>query len=397
MFTIFALIVLFKGVSSRNPFMTISSIYFLIFSLASLLFSFDFIGVYKNLDSLQITNVFFNSLFNLLLFIFLIIFSINSKNKSRSFIVNIRNEKTILSFSKLLAVLIFLLNYYSLSILSNKLGMGIFEMYLWDPYYVELNFSSNVIIGNLMKLNLFNFTLLIYFFIKGSNLFKLSPYLILSTLSTMAPNTKGDYLIVGSSALVLYILIKQPNLPKLLFSGIFFVTFGFSVFVFTYFFYSEVGIEIDSLYIFYRYLTGPIAGSAFLSYSGFKSIFDIGIFEGIFDKLNLLELNGIPKHPDNFFIGDYNIGNVSGFFNVVFKDFSFIGVFVFILSLSLFLKFLVIISKYNRTLLIVYFSIVFSLILLSFFGNYLFAPVFIEITASLILTTFGIYFLKQLK
>jgi hypothetical protein len=218
-------------------------------------------------------------------------------------------------------------------------------------------------------------------------------FLVLSLLTLVAPNRKGQYIILILSFVRLILLYKNIkfstifNYFLLILLGIGF-TFGA-----TYILYYTAGEDVDILNKIYMYITGPIAGTGFLQFDGFTSILEIKSFNGIFDKLNILEYYNISKHADTMFIKGINIGNVNGIFGNYYKNFGLIGPILFILLTTLFLR---VFESTNKNIVgDTFYVIVFTFIDLSFFGNYFEGAVFIEIIAAFILYSFVYIIIRQ--
>jgi oligosaccharide repeat unit polymerase len=371
-----------KGKETLNKFF-----FFLLFTIAFIAFSFDIYDIYKEISLNGIFQIYINILlFCILAFAMLIM---DQKWKKHEF-AEFKMGKLI-SITKFIAISNFLITIYFITELSNKSNIPFLELYAKHPYYLEINFVSNSILGNFLKTSFFNIVLIVLLKIKYGNYRHFTFFLILSIITLLAPNQKGILILSILSITHIVLYYKKLNFLKLFkiigltFTGV------ILVFIITYSLYKSAGVEVSILERIYSYLTFPVAGTAFHSRNEILSIFELQSFSGIFNKLNLLERNNIEVHRSMNYIGDIRIGNVGGIFAPFYEDFGFIGPLIFILIIVFFINILEIFR--NSYLVDTLFLITISILDMSLFGNYFTNTLFIEILFSFILF-FSLYIIK---
>ncbi|HKL07773.1 MAG TPA: O-antigen polymerase [Bacteroidales bacterium] len=349
------------------------------FTIAFFAFLLDLYNVYYHIPVHGILKIYVNIFYFLLLSFFILIFDRNWKKPK----LNYLDSQKLVKITKLFCLVNAFITIYFITKLSVESNISVINLYLRNPYFLEMNFESNAILGNLLKTNLFNLVLIVGLKLRGVYYKNYRLFLMITILVLIAPNRKGEIILAILAFSHLVFLYKKINFKKLV--KIFSAVFGGIVLVFTltYSFYKTAGAEISVFKKIYTYLTFPIAGSSFLQKEEVDSVYELLTFSPIFNKLNILESKNIAIHSSNHYLNGIEIGNVEGIFSPFYSDFGFIGPILFIIFIGLMINTLELFRRNNfaETLFIIFISF----LDLALFGNYFTNNLFLEMCSSFIL------------
>ncbi len=367
-------IFLLKGKETTNKFF-----FLVLFTAAYIVFCFDFNNLYIEIPKPGIVKIYLNVLYFCLLAFFMLLMD----QKWKAIDCEEHNIEKLIKITKIFTYINAIITVYFIYTLSTSSSIPIPQLYLKHPYFLELNFVSNAILGNILKSGFFNIILIVLIKVKTGKYKNFVFYFLFSLLILLAPNQKGGLILTILAITHIIIYYKNINFLKLI--RLLLIMTGGVVLVFyvTYSYYKTAGVDLNIMDKFYTYLTFPIAGTAFHSKVEISSIFELKTFSGFFNKLNLLELYNIDIHRNENFINGVPIGNVGGVFAPLIEDFGFIGPIVFIVILVFFINFLQIFRK--SFLFDTLFIIMISFLDMTLFGNYFTNPLFFEVIFAFVL------------
>lgn len=367
-------------------------LYFIIFQSSIILFFFNYKGIYSNSEFLYLKLI---SISGIIIIFTLIYYFLNEIIFKESNILHKESDRTEMKKLDLLygiSISIVIANFfnmlYSWKYLINERGISLIALYLLDPYWLELNFSPNPILGNFYKFNMVSLFMLFFLKIKGYKNRFLNFFIFLSVIIMLAPNRKGELIVASFAFMIMMFELKKVKLKKII--TVILVILLITVFIFylTYSFYLTAGVEIDIFETMYIYITSPpvvFALNMEITPTYEKQLSEFRILVNIFDKLDFFidKYEIKKKYGDFFSLHGTNLGNAGTLFLNPYLDMGIWGILSYLFYIN-FLIFIIRIFSYKNFYFFIFYVFLLAILSMAFFGNYFSNALFLEFIAGLI-------------